>query len=405
MAFETRMITFERMVSAPPTEVYRAFVKPAALRDWLCNAAQTDAREGGRLYLWWNDGSYVNGTFTRLVPGRQLEFTWHGSNEPAPTRVQVTIAPQAECTLVSLIHQGIGATEVWADTGRSLEEGWPDYLENLQSLLETGVDLREARRPFLGFAGGEPLDAGLAARLGVPASAGIVVAGVFPGSGLEAAGMRKDDVIVSLDGGPVPGWEEVGAVLQRRRAGDQIELLFYREGQRQSATVTLSGRPPQPEAPPSAAALAEATRAAYAQLDGELAACLDGVSEEAAGHHPASGEWSAKESIAHLIACERDFQAWIAAMLLDLEVEDSLEYRPNVLPRLAALVAERGDVPALLAELRHSAAETAALLAALPDEFVGRKHQYRRISYWATDALPEHAREHMAQMREALAAA
>jgi hypothetical protein len=217
--------------------------------------------------------------------------------------------------------------------------------------------------------------------------------------------MRKDDVIVSMDGRPVPGWEEVGAVLQSRQAGDQIELIFYREGQRRSATVTLSGRPPLPQAPPSAAALAEAARAAYAELDGELAACLDGVSDEAAGHRPATGEWSAKESVAHLIACERDFQSWVAAMLLDLEVEDSLENRPNVIPRLAALVAERGDVPALLAELRRSVAETLALLAALPDEFVGRKHQYRRVSYWATDALPEHAREHIAQMREALAAA
>jgi hypothetical protein len=162
--------------------------------------------------------------------------------------------------------------------------------------------------------------------------------------------------------------------------------------------------PPQPDPPPTAAALAEAVRAAYVQLNDELAACFAGVSEAAADYRPAPGAWSAKELVAHCILCERDLQSWIAAWLLDIETANNLEGRPNVQPRLAALVAVYGSIPALLQQFRHSAEETIALLAGLPAEFVGRKHLYQRASD-APMGNVEHVREHFEQIRAAIAAA
>jgi hypothetical protein len=168
--------------------------------------------------------------------------------------------------------------------------------------------------------------------------------------------------------------------------------------------VELSPPPSQPQPPPTAAALAEVARAAYAQLRDELVACFAGVSEEAASYRPAPGEWSAKELVAHVIACERDLQSWIAAWLLDIETADNLEARPNVLPRLAALVSVYGSIPALLEEFRRSTDETVALLAALPDEFVGCKQLYGRASD-ASMGNVEHGRAHLAQISAAIAAA
>jgi len=154
---------------------------------------------------------------------------------------------------------------------------------------------------------------------------------------------------------------------------------------------------------PTAGALAEAAKAAYAQLHDELAVCFAGVPEEAAAYRPAPGEWSAKEVVAHCIACERDLQSWIAAWLLDIETPNNLEARPNVLPRLTALISVYDSIPALLEEYRHSTDETIALLAALPAEFVGREHLYRRASD-APMGNVEHGHEHLEQIRASITA-
>jgi hypothetical protein len=123
--------------------------------------------------------------------------------------------------------------------------------------------------------------------------------------------------------------------LEGHQAGDRVELAFHRGATRRAVVVELLPPPPQPDPPPTAAALAESTQAAYAQLLDELTECFAGVSDEAAAERPAPGAWSAKELVAHCIACERDLQSWIAAWVLDIATPDNLEARPNVLPRLA----------------------------------------------------------------------
>jgi len=64
-------LTFKRTIGVPPAEVYRAFVHATALRDWLCDAAQTDARPGGRLYVWMRSEFYAAGEFVKLEPGKK----------------------------------------------------------------------------------------------------------------------------------------------------------------------------------------------------------------------------------------------------------------------------------------------------------------------------------------------
>jgi hypothetical protein len=194
------------------------------------------------------------------------------------------------------------------------------------------------------------------------------------------------------------------SALEGRQAGDRVELAFHRRAERRAAVVELSLPSPQPDPPPTAAALAEIVQTAYAQLRDALAACFLDISEEAAAFRPAPGAWSAKELVAHLITCERDLQSWIAAWLLDIDTADNLEGRPNVLPRLAALVSVHSTIPALLEEFRRSSDETIALLAALPDEFVRRKHLYRRAAGAPLGNI-EHGHAHVEQIRTAIAAA
>ena len=69
-------LTIARTVRGTPVEAFRAFTHPTALRDWLCQAAEVEARPGGRLYLAWADGHSARGTFSTVEPGKRLAFSW-----------------------------------------------------------------------------------------------------------------------------------------------------------------------------------------------------------------------------------------------------------------------------------------------------------------------------------------
>ena len=394
--------SFKQTVNAPPAEVYRAFTHATALRDWLCDAAQTEARLGGRLYLWWGSGFYMSGEFTALEPGKKIVFTWDGKGEPAPTKVQVSLKEKNGGTAVTLTHSGVGSGGVWASTIHAITKDWPESLANLASVLESGIDLRFANRPRLGIFFGE-FNPQVAQRLNVPAKKGIYLEGTAEGSGARAAGLQKDDVIVQFDGKNVDVYS-LGGVVQKHKAGDTVPVAFYRGGQKMTAPLELS-RFPIPDVPPTAAELAEVVRKNYVDMDAELAKMLEGVTEEEASFK-AGPEWSLKELACHFIAMERDFQSWAADMLNDTPVNDSLEMRPNVNERLRALAGRFGTLAALLEELKRAEAETAALIANWPDWFVARKHMYRRAALWMLQTVPDHLRsEHGEQLQAAVKAA
>lgn len=404
MTAKTQTLKFTRTINAPPAEVFRAFTHPTALRDWLCYAAQTEARKGGRLYLWWDDGYYADGVFTEFEPGKKLAFSWDGMGEPGPMRIQVSLAAKNEGTVVTVKHGDIGTGSKWANTRRAFERAWPMSLENLQSVLETGVDLRYARLPRLGI-GVADFNAEIAAKLGVPVTQGIRLEITFEGTGARAAGLQKDDVMVKLGGKKAVDFPSLARALEGRQAGDKVPVVFYRGGEKKTVSMELSRRP-VPDVPPTAVELAEAARRLYADRQADLAKRLEGVTEAEAGRKPAPNEWNLKELVAHFIACERDLQSWAAQMLNDREVGDSLEFRPNVTLRLDGIVARYPTLPALLEELKRADDETVALLAALPPEFVARKHLYWRVALWITQVTPSHLPdEHGEQLRATLEAA
>jgi uncharacterized protein YndB with AHSA1/START domain len=401
-------LIFKRAIAAPAAEVFRALTNPTALRDWLCNAAQSDPRPGGRLYLWWGHGYDVTGQYAAVEPRRKIVYTWNGRGDPAPTRVSVSLSEKNGHTVVALTHGGLGSGKAWAEAAHLFAHLWEDALENLQSVVETGVDLRVARLPRLGIMVGD-FNPDIATQLRVPARGGIRLEGTFEGTGAHAAGLQKDDVMVSLGGKKVADFATLGEALQGHAAGDKVPVVFYRGGQKQKVTMELSRRP-MPVYPATAGELADAARKVYAGIDAGFARLVEGVSEAEAERPPAPGEWSLKEAIAHFIACERDLQSWIAELINGGnnagEAQDSLEFRPNVAPRLRVLVGRYPTVAALLEELKCAEAETVALLAALPPEFVARKHLYQRAAFWMTQIVTSHfGDEHLNLMKAAIEAA
>ncbi len=79
-------------------------------------------------------------------------------------------------------------------------------------------------------------------RYGVTATDGAFVSEVVPGSAADAGGLQPGDVITTIDGSPIASAADVGGVIRNKKAGDSVTIEFERQGQKQTATVTLKSR-------------------------------------------------------------------------------------------------------------------------------------------------------------------
>ncbi len=394
-------LKFERTIHAPIGQVYTAFTNSTALREWMCDGATTDERVGGRFYVWYNDGYYASGEFTQLEPGKCVGFTWFGRGEPNATQVDVNLRSQNGSTYLSLEHSGLGSGETWDKLRPIYQEAWKFSLDNLVSILEKGPDLRLITRPMLGISLSD-FNAEIAARQGTPVSEGIRLDGVLSGMGAAAAGLQSEDVIVEIDGKPVTTFPSLTNAIQPHRAGDQVEVIFYRGNEKKRTIMTLSARPvsdPLPDGPTLAGHIRQENKESLAVLE----EALQGVSESEADYRPSPGEWCAKEILAHLILGERDNTQFVA----DIAGHREAWYDDNAgnsHPRTSAVVAVYPTIGALLDELKRCMAETAAMVSALPAEVVARKSIWWRINFNFLQG-PFHTMQHTEQIKAAIQAA
>ncbi len=87
---------------------------------------------------------------------------------------------------------------------------------------------------------------------GAPGS-GALVSAVIGGSPAAAAGLRPSDVIVTMDGRPVRGRNDVTRTLATHAHAEAVAMTVLRDGQRLNVSVTTGLRPgeaPPPSAPP-----------------------------------------------------------------------------------------------------------------------------------------------------------
>jgi uncharacterized protein YndB with AHSA1/START domain/uncharacterized damage-inducible protein DinB len=393
-------LKFRQTIKAPPAEVFLALTNATALREWFCDTAEIEPRKGGRVYFAWNQGYYAAGEVTKFTPGKKLSFTWHGRGEPDHTQVEISVAPKKGGASVSVVHSGVGSGKKWKASEAAIRNGWERGLENLASVLDSGQDLRLTLRPMMGVSGVEALTPEIAERLALPIARGVRIDGTVPGMAAEAAGLQKDDVLVSVAGQKVSSWPTLTAALTAHRAGDKVPVSYYRGAEKRKDTLELSKRP-LPDIPATAAELAETVRRIYEQTDAELGQALANVSADAASNRPGQGEWNVKDILAHLVHGERDNQVFIAE-LLGGEERAFTNFTGNSHVRTNATAEAFGSVQALFEAVKRSEAETVAMLAALPEEFVNRKRSYWRLAMIVLQGA-DHVREHLRQIAEASA--
>jgi len=398
---EGRTVQRQVTIETTPGLAFAAITKASELREWMSDEAWTEPRPGGRYEVRWNSGYRAEGRFIEVEAPRRAIVAWLGTGEPGQTTVQFGVEAVAGGVEVTLVHRGFGVGAEWDKAVAESEAGWTGGLENLKSTLEAGVDLRFARRPFLGIIF-DILDAERAAKEGIAAEAGIYVNLAVEGGGARVAGLKKGDVISSIGGIETPGFQELVNALQARRARDVVDVELARGQQRETVQVTLGQRPLQ-ELPVTAEELAEALAQGYKETDGALQAAVEGLTEDEAGRRPAEGEWSVKEVLAHISAVERDQQCFLGVFALDGWLDTGPGNASALAGRLAATLSITRTLQGLVDRFLTDEAETVAYVGSLPVETMAHKARFRRIAQNML-GLPDHTREHIEQLKATIAA-
>jgi uncharacterized protein YndB with AHSA1/START domain len=395
------IVTAEVFINAPAKFAYRAFTNSTSLREWLCDVATVEPHPRGRMYLWWRGDFYSSGHYLELEENKCVKFRWYSSIDPAPTEVTVTVTEKDGGTLVRMDHE-VPDDESWKKMAEGFRENWEDSLKNLKSVLETGIDLRLANRPMLGIVPGDFTEE-QATALGVPVREGMRLDGVVDGMGAQKCGLQKDDVIVEFAGHAIlNNASSFANAIAGKKGGDKIEVTYYRGPEKKIVTMELSKRP-MPDVPFEPAELERQARKIYESALAELEKAFEGFSDEQAMAHPEPNEWSALETVAHLIYGER-FNIIQLTGLIDGYEPVTDGFGTNVHAQVQATVKAHPSIDLMLGALRRAVEETLAFTSLIPAEFVANKGSYHR---YASGLLQPnfHLTAHLEQIKVALAAA
>jgi len=120
----------------------------------------------------------------------------------------------------------------------------------------------EIERAYLGIQMSD-VTAELAKELDLPVDAGALIAEATEGGPADDAGLEGSDgtsdqgvpqggdVLVEVDGETITGADDVAAAIADNSPGDEIEVVYYRDGERETAQVELGERPDSLEAQPA----------------------------------------------------------------------------------------------------------------------------------------------------------
>jgi uncharacterized protein YndB with AHSA1/START domain len=146
----TLAVRVERTMHASPEQVFRAFVDPDLMRQWITpddlslDRLTVDPRVGGRIEVWHSRNGESTGKFEghylKIDPPRELVYRWaFVGTEPEKgeyydTLVTVRLRPEAKGrTHLSVVHEKLdelrrGAPHIIP----RLEPGWANCLDKLE---------------------------------------------------------------------------------------------------------------------------------------------------------------------------------------------------------------------------------------------------------------------------------
>jgi len=117
--------------------------------------------------------------------------------------------------------------------------GFAIPIDHARIIMELIITQGRVVRPALGVQILGDIDPNTARAYNLPVSYGVVVT-PQPGGPAERAGVRAQDIIVSIDGQKISNTSDLRRELFRKKPGDNVRVEVVREGRRVTLTITLT---------------------------------------------------------------------------------------------------------------------------------------------------------------------
>ena len=156
---DSTTVRFERLLPGPIERVWEHLTRPELLSTWLCKTASMEVRSGGRVELTMDHGDeglpesvkekivdadevtpVVNGTITRLEPGRALAYTWEdliGATAAIKSEVSFELEPRGDEVLLVLTHRRVDVKYL-----PQVLAGWHTLLDVLEMRMRDSAQFR-----------------------------------------------------------------------------------------------------------------------------------------------------------------------------------------------------------------------------------------------------------------------
>jgi len=121
-------------------------------------------------------------------------------------------------------------SQIRSDSGGNEGVGFAIPANTIQSVVSQLISSGKAEHAYLGVS----LD---------PTGATATIAGVRSGTPAAKAGLKKGDVVTSLDGTSVSTTDELASAIAAHKPGDSVSVTYERDGQSHTVTLTLANRP------------------------------------------------------------------------------------------------------------------------------------------------------------------
>ena len=141
--------------------------------------------------------------------------------------------------LVNLRGELVGInTAITSHDGGNIGIGFAIPINLVTHVAEQLIEHGEVRRGLLGVRidNLEPL---LAEAMGLDNTQGVLITSVSPGRAADKAGVKRDDIVLEVDGQPVYNAVDLRSLIGRTAPGVEVELLVLRDGEQKRIKVEL----------------------------------------------------------------------------------------------------------------------------------------------------------------------
>lgn len=149
--------------------------------------------------------------------------------------------------LVNMKGELVGInSEILSRSGGSNGIGFAIPVSMVRRVVEAALSDGQVIRPWFG-ARLQEVDNDLAATLGMDRPQGTLVSEVWPGSAADRAGIKRGDVVLTLDGQPVNSQQGLRFALATHKLDKKLPVTILRDGKQKTLTLKTLRAPEKPK--------------------------------------------------------------------------------------------------------------------------------------------------------------